>query len=73
MLEQLKVKLYADLADKAAMLELYRSPLIRGFTTNPTLMRKSGSSRERSWTLSRRSRSRSRSYRTSSRRCGGRH
>jgi transaldolase len=38
----LKVKLFADGADKAAMLDLYRNPLIRGFTTNPTLMRKAG-------------------------------
>jgi transaldolase len=38
----LKIKLFADGADKAAMLNLYRNPLIRGFTTNPTLMRKAG-------------------------------
>jgi len=38
----LKIKLFADGADKAAMLQLYRNPLIRGFTTNPTLMRKAG-------------------------------
>jgi transaldolase len=36
------VKLYADGADKGDMLELYANPLIRGFTTNPTLMRKAG-------------------------------
>jgi transaldolase len=38
----LKVKLFADGADKAAMLALYANPLIKGFTTNPTLMRKAG-------------------------------
>jgi len=38
----LQVKLFADGADKATMLELYANPLIRGFTTNPTLMRKAG-------------------------------
>jgi transaldolase len=38
----LKVKLFADGADKAAMLDLYAKPYIRGFTTNPTLMRKAG-------------------------------
>jgi transaldolase len=38
----LKIKLFADGADKAAMLNLYRNPLIQGFTTNPTLMRKAG-------------------------------
>jgi transaldolase len=37
----LKVKIYADTADKAAMLEMYTNPLVSGFTTNPTLMRKS--------------------------------
>ncbi len=38
----LKIKLFADGADKAAMLELYALPHIQGFTTNPTLMRKAG-------------------------------
>lgn len=38
----LRVKLFSDGADKSAMLELYANPLIRGFTTNPTLMRKAG-------------------------------
>lgn len=38
----LKVKIYADGADKASMLEMYADPRIAGFTTNPTLMRKSG-------------------------------
>jgi transaldolase len=38
----LKVKLFADGADRTGMLEMYRNPLIRGFTTNPTLMRKAG-------------------------------
>lgn len=36
----LKVKLFADGAEKAAMLGLYANPMIQGFTTNPTLMRK---------------------------------
>ncbi len=38
----LKVKIFADGADKASMLDLYRRSYIRGFTTNPTLMRKAG-------------------------------
>jgi transaldolase len=38
----LRVKLFADGADKMGMLEMYRNPLIKGFTTNPTLMRKAG-------------------------------
>jgi transaldolase len=41
-LSELKVELFADGADKAAMLELYANPHIQGFTTNPTLMRKAG-------------------------------
>jgi transaldolase len=40
--QELKVKLYADGADKQGMVELYRNPLIQGLTTNPTLMKKSG-------------------------------
>lgn len=41
-LDRLKVKLFADGADKAGMLEMYRHSHIQGFTTNPTLMRKAG-------------------------------
>jgi transaldolase len=41
-LADLKVKIYADGADKATMLDMYANPHIQGFTTNPTLMRKSG-------------------------------
>jgi len=40
--ESLKVKLFADGADKAGILEMYADPLVKGFTTNPTLMRKAG-------------------------------
>jgi transaldolase len=39
---KLKVKLFADGAEKAGMLEMYQNPLISGFTTNPTLMKKAG-------------------------------
>ena len=42
LVNDLKVKLFADGAEKKSMLELYRNPLIQGFTTNPTLMRKAG-------------------------------
>ena len=38
----LKVKLFADGADKAAMLGFYANPYIKGFTTNPTLMSRAG-------------------------------
>lgn len=38
----LKVKIFADGADLNSMVELYNNPLIKGYTTNPTLMRKAG-------------------------------
>lgn len=41
-LSGLRVKVFADGADKPTMLELAENPLIRGFTTNPTLMRSAG-------------------------------
>lgn len=41
-LERLTVKIFADGADKGGMLEMYGKPYIKGFTTNPTLMRKAG-------------------------------
>src|SRR5947209_1747644 len=50
-LSELRVKLFADGADKAGMLEMYRNPMIKGFTTNPTLMRKAGISDYRRFAL----------------------
>ncbi len=47
--DQLAIKIFADGADKAGMLEMYRNPLIKGFTTNPTLMRKAGVGEYRSF------------------------
>jgi transaldolase len=41
-LEDLKIKVFADGADKAGMLEMNANPFIKGLTTNPTLMRKAG-------------------------------
>jgi transaldolase len=41
-LATLRVKLFADGADIAGILAMARLPLIKGFTTNPTLMRKAG-------------------------------
>jgi transaldolase len=38
----LRVKIFGDGADLPGMLELYKLPYIRGFTTNPTLMNKAG-------------------------------
>jgi transaldolase len=40
--DDLKVKLFADGADKTSMLEMNANPRIQGLTTNPTLMRKAG-------------------------------
>jgi len=40
--EELSVKIFADGAEKAGMLEMYAKPYIKGFTTNPTLMHKAG-------------------------------
>src|SRR5215469_1140812 len=41
-LKDLRVKLFADGADEKGMLELNANPLIKGMTTNPSLMRKAG-------------------------------
>jgi transaldolase len=41
-IKKLTTKIFADGADKKGMLEMYNNPLISGFTTNPTLMRKAG-------------------------------
>jgi transaldolase len=41
-LSTLKTKIFADGAELEGMLALYRLPYIKGFTTNPTLMRKAG-------------------------------
>jgi transaldolase len=41
-LENLDIKIFADGADLEGMISLYRNPLIKGLTTNPTLMRKAG-------------------------------
>ena len=41
-LQDLRVQIYADGADKAGILDLYSKPYIKGLTTNPTLMKKVG-------------------------------
>jgi transaldolase len=41
-LDRLAVKIFADGADKAGMLDMCARPYIKGLTTNPTLMRKAG-------------------------------
>jgi transaldolase len=40
--QDLRVQIFADGADLNGMLELYQNPLIKGFTTNPTLMKQAG-------------------------------
>ena len=40
--EQLKVKIFADGAEKSGMLEMAEKSWVQGLTTNPTLMRKVG-------------------------------
>ncbi len=47
----LKVKLFADGADLAGIKEMAANPAIRGFTTNPTLMRKAGVSDYKAFAL----------------------
>jgi transaldolase len=42
MLETLRTKIYADGADLGSLLDLAELPYIRGFTTNPTLLRNAG-------------------------------
>ena len=41
-IEKMKTKIFADGADGEGILALYRQPYIRGFTTDPSLMRKAG-------------------------------
>jgi transaldolase len=41
-LADLKVKIFADGADYDGIVKMARNPLIKGFTTNPSLMRKAG-------------------------------
>ena len=41
-INNLKVKIFADGADKNKMLEMYSKSFIKGLTTNPTLMNKAG-------------------------------
>jgi transaldolase len=48
-IDSLKVKLFADGADTAEMLEMYSQPFIKGLTTNPTLMRRAGISNYRAF------------------------
>ncbi len=40
--EKLRLKIFADGANFDEICEMYKNPFIKGFTTNPTLMRKAG-------------------------------
>ncbi|HMD54301.1 MAG TPA: transaldolase [Phycisphaerae bacterium] len=40
--DKLRIKLFADGADFDGIMKMYANPMIKGFTTNPTLMRKAG-------------------------------
>ena len=40
--DKLRVKIFADGADFDGIMKMYSDPMIKGFTTNPTLMRKAG-------------------------------
>jgi|TARA_B110000238_G_C16096995_1_gene426565 transaldolase len=42
MIDKLKIKIFADGADIKNIEELCKNPLIKGFTTNPSLMKKKG-------------------------------
>jgi transaldolase len=50
-INDLRVKIFADGANKAEILALYGKPYIKGFTTNPTLMRKAGITDYRAFAL----------------------
>ena len=41
-ISSLKVQMFADGADLTGMLDVYRQGIVKGFTTNPTLMKKAG-------------------------------
>jgi len=40
--QSLKIKIFADGADLASMKAMYANPVVKGFTTNPTLMKAAG-------------------------------
>ena len=50
-LSELNVKIFADGADIEGIREMYSNPLIKGFTTNPTLMCKDGVKDYKSFSL----------------------
>ena len=51
MIDNLKIKIFSDGADKINMLDMYSKSYIKGLTTNPTLMRKAGIKNYKSFCL----------------------
>lgn len=49
--DKLKIKIFADGADVSVIAEMAKNPLIKGFTTNPTLMRKANVADYRAFAL----------------------
>lgn len=49
--DQLKIKIFADGADLNSIKESAKNPLVKGFTTNPTLMRQAGVSDYKAFAL----------------------
>ena len=41
-IEDLKIKIFLDCADKKDMLDMNSKPFVKGLTTNPSLMKKAG-------------------------------
>ena len=41
-IKDLKIKIFADGADIKVMTEAYKEGIVKGFTTNPSLMKKNG-------------------------------
>ena len=41
-IENLNIKIFADGANRQNIIAMYKKPFIKGFTTNPTLMRVAG-------------------------------
>ncbi|TRZ47685.1 transaldolase [bacterium] len=50
-ISKLNVKIFADGADLKSIRDLYTQPFVKGFTTNPTLMRQAGVSNYKSFAL----------------------
>jgi transaldolase len=50
-IDDLKIKIFSDGADKSDMLDMYAKSYIKGLTTNPTLMRKAGVADYRAFAL----------------------